>query len=81
MKFDEFKKSFDAIVARHENPARRRVQRDVFERTGMTFRYGQYRRFVEQARQLAEDGARGALAGAECAGGGERRGKNRPALD
>lgn len=83
LKFEEFRKSFDAIVQKQEKPARRRVQRDVFERTGLTFRYQQTTIFLKRARALADADADTRRGTEHHKPVGERRrdNENRPSMD
>ncbi|MFG6728720.1 TniQ family protein [Burkholderia pseudomallei] len=81
LKFDEFRKSFDAIVAKREKPVRRRVQQDVFERTGLSFRYKQAGIFLERVRCLAGVDASSGADGRKSGGRRRRRQENRPAMD
>ncbi|MCA8108280.1 MULTISPECIES: hypothetical protein [Burkholderia] len=81
LKFDEFRKSFDAIVAKQEKPVRRRIQQDVFERTGLSFRYKQAGIFLERVRCLAGVDASSEAGGRKSGGRRRRRQENRPAMD
>ena len=77
-KFDEFRKSFDLIVHRLERPTRRKVENDVFERTGMTFGFKESGRFLKRAHELAHVDGPTATVGRR---GGRLETRNRPSMD
>ncbi|WP_261540894.1 TniQ family protein [Burkholderia multivorans] len=81
LKFSEFRKSFDAIVEKQEKPVRRKVQQDVFERTGLTFGYEQVGVFLKRARRLVDVDLRDEVPGAKGASGGSRHRESRPPAD
>ncbi|WP_253578186.1 hypothetical protein [Burkholderia multivorans] len=81
LKFSEFRKSFDAIVEKQEKPVRRKVQQDVFERTGLTFGYEQVGVFLKRARGLVDVDLRDEVPGAKGASGGSRHRESRPPAD
>ncbi|MEM5371648.1 hypothetical protein V4C53_37250 [Paraburkholderia azotifigens] len=53
IRFEEFWLSFKLLQANNIYPARRKVERDVLDRTGMKFRFGEANRYLHRAHEIA----------------------------
>jgi hypothetical protein len=53
IRFEEFWRSFESLQSKKGYPARRKVEQDVFNRTGIKFRFGEANRYLHRAREIA----------------------------